>query len=150
MKKKWYQTADGHVCEQKFASVKNERIIPRKFHSSLITAVKNRLSPHWGNSRLSREYIFLGIRRTGLSTVPAIPLPSFSRSPPTFSTPFSTSATQTVRFVYLPFRLLPPTAQSRQAFVPRAEIILVPRAISLSRSTICALTAKGMTRTSWR
>lgn len=42
-KKKRYQT--GRVCEQKFASAKNGWIIPREFHSSLITAVKDRLGP---------------------------------------------------------------------------------------------------------
>lgn len=83
--------SDGHVCEQKFASAKNEGIIPRKFHSSLITAVKNRLSSHWGNSR-----------RTGLSTVLSCHLVLLLP----FPLPFSAGAT-TVRFVYLPFRPSP-------------------------------------------
>jgi len=54
-KKERYQT--GRVCDQKFASAKNQWIIPREFHSSLITAVKDRLSPRSSNSRLSEVYL---------------------------------------------------------------------------------------------
>jgi len=112
----------GRVCDQKSASAKNQWIIPRMFHSSLITAVKDRLSPHVQAIPVSAEYIFLGIRRACL---PFLPPPS-SHPPPTFSMPFS-AGTTTVR------GLSARQWRPREAFAPRADIILFSRAISLSR-----------------
>lgn len=122
---------------------RTEWIIPREFHSSLITAVKNKFGPRLDQLPSRRSISSSVSVGAGLSTVPAILPPPSPRPPPTFSMPFSAGATGGA------VCLLAVANGGLEKYSRPGRKSFCSPALYRYRVTIYTLKAKAMRRTSW-